>query len=104
MPIDVDDLARSLKSLTWRSAGIYRDGESLEVASKHLAFWRQYAYREEARSTASLELQNMLAVAALVVCAALQRTESRCAHQRLDFAATDDAHWARRIALTREDI
>jgi L-aspartate oxidase len=104
VPIDVDDLARSLKSLTWRSAGIYRDGESLEVAREHLAFWRHYAYREETRSTASLELQNMLAVAALVVHAALQRTESRGAHQRLDYPATDDAHWARRIPLTREDI
>lgn len=104
VPIDVDDLVRSLKSLTWRSAGIYRDAEKLQVAEKHLAFWRQYAYREEARSTAALELQNMLAVAALLVRAALMRTESRGAHQRLDCPETDDANWKRRITLTREDL
>ncbi len=104
VPIDVDDLLRSLKSLTWRSAGIYRGGENLKVAEKHLAFWRQYAYREEARSPAALELQNMLAVAALLVRAALTRTESRGAHQRLDHPETDDANWSRRITLTREEI
>jgi L-aspartate oxidase len=104
VPIDVDDLVRSLKSLMWHAAGIFREGPSLEVAEKHLAFWRQYAYREAARSPAALELQNMLAVAALMVRAALQRTESRGAHQRLDFPRTDDAAWRRRAVLTREDI
>jgi L-aspartate oxidase len=104
VPIDVDDLVRSLQSLTWRSAGIYREGESLEVAEKHLAFWRQYAYREEARSPAALELQNMLAVAALMVRSALLRTESRGAHQRVDYPEVDDANWKRRNVLTREDV
>jgi L-aspartate oxidase len=104
VPIDVDDLARSLKSLMWRSAGIYRDSGNLEVAGKHLAFWRQYAYREEARSPAALELQNMLVVADLMVRSALQRTESRGAHQRLDFQETDDQNWKRHQVLTREDL
>jgi L-aspartate oxidase len=104
VPIDVNDLVRSLKSLTWRAAGIYRERETLEVAEKHLSFWRQYAYREEARSPAALELQNMLAVAALMVRSALKRTESRGAHQRLDFPETDDAGWKRRVILSREDL
>jgi L-aspartate oxidase len=104
VPIDVDDLERSLKSLMWRSAGIYREGASLEVAERHLDFWRQYAYREESRSPAALELQNMLTVAALMVRSALLRTESRGAHQRLDYPQTDDAGWRRHLQLTREDL
>ncbi|MHC4914574.1 MAG: L-aspartate oxidase [Planctomycetota bacterium] len=104
VPIDVDDLARSLKSLMWRSAGIYRDGSTLEVAGKHLAFWRQYAYREDARSPAALELQNMMAVAELMVRSARLRTESRGAHQRLDFPDTDDAGWKRHLIMNREDL
>ncbi len=104
VPIDVDDLARSLKSLMWRSVGIFRQGEDLEVAEKHLAFWRQYAYHEEHHSAAALELQNMLAVAALMVRSALLRTESRGAHQRLDFPATDEAARQQHTVLTREDL
>ncbi len=104
VPIDVGDLARSLKSLMWRSAGIFRQGDDLEIAERHLAFWRQYAYRAERHSPAALELQNMLAVAALMVRSALARTESRGAHQRLDFPATDEAAWRRHTVLTREDI
>jgi L-aspartate oxidase len=104
VPIDVTDLARSLQSLTWRSAGIYREAETLEVAENHLAFWRQYAYREKARSPAALELQNMLAVAALLVRAATLRTESRGAHQRVDFPETADPGWQRHTVLTREDL
>jgi L-aspartate oxidase len=88
----------------WRSVGIYRSGDQLEVAAKHLNFWRQYAYREEQHSPAALELQNMMAVAALMVRAALMRTESRGAHQRLDYPEQDDAHWDRRIILSRKDL
>jgi succinate dehydrogenase/fumarate reductase flavoprotein subunit len=35
----------------------------------------------------------MLTVAALVTIAAMSRTESRGCHYRLDYPATDDAHW-----------
>jgi L-aspartate oxidase len=104
VPIDVDDLVRSLKSLMWHAVGIFRDGPALEVAEKHLAFWRQYAYHEEARSPAALELQNMLAVAALMVRSALLRTESRGAHQRADFPGTDEAAWHRHTLLTAESL
>ncbi len=104
VPIDVEDLARSLKSLMWRAAGIFRHGEELEVAGRHLDFWRQYAYREEQRSPAALELQNMLAVSAVVLKAALARTESRGGHQRLDYPNTIDPDWQRHQIFTREDL
>jgi L-aspartate oxidase len=102
--IDVGDLLRSLKSLMWRTAGVFRTGGDLELAVRQLAFWREYAYREEFTAPAGLELQNMLAVAAAVARSALARTESRGAHQRLDFPATDDAGWRRHTLVNKGDV
>ena len=88
----------------WRTAGIFRSGPDLELAVRQLAFWREYAYREEFRTGAGLELQNMIAVAGAIVRSALARTESRGAHQRADFPQTDDAAWKRHTLISREDI
>jgi L-aspartate oxidase len=102
--IDVGDLQRSLKSLMWRAAGVFRSGTDLELAVRQLAFWREYAYREAFAAPAGLELQNMLAVAAAITRSALLRTESRGAHQRLDFPAADDAVWKRHTIITRSEV
>ncbi|WP_155356432.1 fumarate reductase (quinol) flavoprotein subunit [Acrocarpospora macrocephala] len=82
------------------SAGIYRDRDSLEKAAGTLADLRERAAvaRLEDRSAAfntellaGLELGSMLDVAETIVASALNREESRGAHQRTDFPARDDA-------------
>jgi L-aspartate oxidase len=104
IPLDVEDVARSLKSLMWRAAGVTRRGDELETALEQLRFWQMYVYQEEFRTARGYELMNMLLVAELIVRAALERKESRGAHYRTDFPARDDAAFGRRTILSREKL
>jgi len=49
----------------------------------------------------ALELSGMLDVALSIVDSALQRTESRGAHQRTDFPARDDKNFLAHILISR---
>ncbi len=104
IPLDVEDVRRSLRSLVSRACGIYRDGESLANAISMLDFWQQYVYAEEFASPSGFELQNMLQVAQLVARCALSRKESRGAHQRREFPNADDAGWKRHSIVSRLDF
>ena len=104
LPLDLEDVRSSLKSMVSRAAGILRDGESLASSLQMLDFWQKYVYAEEFTSVAGLELQNMLACAQLIMRSALIREESRGAHQRKDFPRTDDAHWKRHVTIARGDF
>jgi fumarate reductase flavoprotein subunit len=81
------------------SAGIYRNGDALAKAAEALRDLQQRARsatlddRSHTFNTeliAALELSNMLDVAEAIIVCALQREESRGAHQRTDFPARDD--------------
>jgi L-aspartate oxidase len=104
IPLDVEDVARSLKSLMWRAAGVTRRGEELETALEQLRFWQMYVYQEEFRTARGYELMNMLLVAELIVRAALERKESRGAHYRTDYPARDDANYGKSRTLTRDRL
>ncbi|MCW8130403.1 MAG: L-aspartate oxidase [Planctomycetota bacterium] len=104
IPLDVDDVRASLKSLVSRSAGILRDLETMTNALQMLDFWQNYVYAEEFQSVKGLELQNMLACAQLIVRGALKREESRGAHQRSDFPNTDDANWKKHVTFKRSEF
>jgi len=82
-----------------QQAGIYRTGEGLAEACRKLdELKRRYASVELHDKTnvyntdllQVLELGSMLDCAEAVTASALARTESRGAHQRLDFTARDD--------------
>lgn len=85
-------------------AGIYRSGEGLEKACATLSALRgRYAGIELHDKTnvyntdllQALELGAMLDCAEAVTVSALERRESRGAHQRLDFTARDDQKYLR---------
>jgi fumarate reductase flavoprotein subunit len=81
------------------SAGIYRDGAGLRAAAERLAElqqrFRDVTLDDRSRTfntelTGCLELGNMLDVAETIVHSAMERRESRGAHQRTDHAERDD--------------
>lgn len=104
IPLDVDDVRASLKSLVSRSAGIVRDAETMTNALQMLDFWQNYVYAEEFQTVKGLELQNMLACAQLLIRSALKREESRGSHQRTDFPQTDDINWKKHVAFNRSEF
>jgi L-aspartate oxidase len=104
VPLDIDDVMRSLRALTWRDLGVYRSEEQLAHAERTIGFWQQYVLAEEFTAPHGFEVQNMLTVAMLIARAARTRTESRGAHQRFDYPGTDDERWKRRITLSAADF
>jgi len=85
-------------------AGIYRSGEGLAAAAAKLAeLRRRYRLLELHDKTnvyntdllQALELGSMLDCAEATVVSALERRESRGAHQRLDFPERDDRNYLR---------
>ncbi len=94
----IDELQRTM----WQGAGVVRDAAGLEQALERLAVLRREA--EAALSgpedlAAALDLRSMLLTAEATVRSALLRTESRGAHQRRDYPATDPA-WQRTVVVS----
>lgn len=92
-------------------AGIYRNRKSLEDAASKLRElkerYKNIMIDDRSRTfntelTAALELDCMLDVSLAVVESALYRTESRGAHQRLDFPERDDKNWLAHTLITRK--
>jgi L-aspartate oxidase len=100
-PMDLVDIRNSLKSLMWRAVGVQRGGPQLTEAQKSIRRWCSYALARQFSDPAGWELQNMLTVSALMVGAALQRTESRGVHLRTDFPEMNDRDWRRHLTLVR---
>jgi len=97
-------LRREMMHAMEQHAGIYRTGEGLAGACSRLAALRnRYAGIELQDKTnvyntdllQALELGSMLDCAEAVVACAAARTESRGAHQRLDFPERDDTNFLR---------
>lgn len=83
--LDLDDMGRSLKSLSWRDLGVFRSEEKLQGALKSIKQWERYVLGEEFNNKRGFEMQNMLSIAKVIALCALKREESRGAHQRTDF-------------------
>lgn len=82
----------ALQRTLWQGAGVFRTAEGLEQAKERLEGWRASSSEPNVTAPETLaeaENQNLLAVGHALVTAALSRTESRGAHQRADYPATD---------------
>ncbi len=102
-PLDLDDTVMSLKSLTWRDLGVFRNEGQLENAMQTIARWAKYVMNEQFQHPRGYEVQNMLTLANVIAKAAYIRTESRGAHQRIDFPQTSK-DWERHVALSIHDF
>jgi fumarate reductase flavoprotein subunit len=95
----IADIREDMQSTMEDSAGIFRSGDSLTKGVDRLAELQQRLQHIQlgddtrvfnTELVAALELANMLDIAETILLSALQREESRGAHQRTDFAARDD--------------
>jgi fumarate reductase flavoprotein subunit len=104
-------LREEMQKTMENSAGIYRSGESLAAAAEKLNELqdRFQCIRLDDRGhmfntelIAALELSCMLDVAETITQCALQRTESRGAHQRTDFPDRDDEKFLTHSLVRRD--
>jgi fumarate reductase flavoprotein subunit len=109
----IAQLREDMQKTMEESAGIYRNGALLAKGADQLRAIQERSADVRIEDTsrtfntervAALELSFMLDVAEAMIQAALQRTESRGAHQRTDFAARDDQRFlAHTLVSRRED-
>jgi fumarate reductase flavoprotein subunit len=107
----IADIRQQIQQTMEDGAGIYRDHETLAKSADTLGDLaeRTATVRIDDHSdtfntelVAALELQNMLDLAQAIIASALQRTESRGAHQRTDFPARDDEQFLAHSLAWRE--
>jgi fumarate reductase flavoprotein subunit len=107
----IADIREAMQSTMEDSAGIFRSGDSLSKGVDRLADLQQRLEQiqlsDEARVfntelMAALELANMLDIAETMLQSALQREESRGAHQRTDFTTRDDKGFLNHALVYRD--
>ena len=96
---DIDDVRVSLKSLMGRLVGVERDAEGLQKAADTIRSYSSYVMNHQFDDERGWELQNLLTTAAIMVSAAMVRTESRGVHFRSDHPTPDDEHWRRHLTV-----
>ncbi len=98
---DAYAIQRDLQEMMQRLVGIFREEADLDEALAQLARLRErwHVVRATGGRTFNpgwnlvFELDHMLVVSEAIALSARQRTESRGAHSRLDYPATDTEHW-----------
>jgi fumarate reductase flavoprotein subunit len=107
----IADLREEMQKTMEECAGIYRVGPSLSNGAEQLRRVQErvadIAIQDRSRTfntdrVAALELSNMLDVAEAIVHSALQREESRGAHQRTDFPARNDQRFLTHSVIHRQ--
>jgi fumarate reductase flavoprotein subunit len=107
----IADIREEMQSTMEDSAGIFRSGDSLTKGVDQLAGLQQRLERVQlydqtsafnTELVAALELANMLDIAETILHSALQREESRGAHQRTDFTTRDDTRFLNHALAYRD--
>jgi len=102
VPVIRDEMRRLMKEKVW----VYKTGEELESALKEIRGlkkrFRNVRVEDRGRSfntglVEALQLDFTLDLAEITVTCALDRTESRGAHSRLDHTKRDDENWLKHI-------
>ena len=101
--LDLADIRNSLRALMWRHVGVERTGESLAEALTTVEGWCRYVLPRQFSDPQGWQLQNMLAVARLMIRGAIDRAETRGVHYRADHPDTCNA-WKSHIAWRRDEI
>ena len=98
------DLIRDLKTLMWYKVGIIREKNELEQALDRLREPVPHARAENPEDLIKLlEFRNMCLIAEMVCIAAIQRTETRGSHYRVDFPEENNLQWVKNILFRKGD-
>ena len=105
-------IQRDLQEMMQRLVGIFRIDSDLDEALAGLAELRRRWTTVRATGGRTynpgwnlvFELDHLLTVSEAVARSARLRTESRGAHSRLDYPATDDAHWGSLNTVVSRDL
>lgn len=97
-------LIRDLKTLMWHKVGIIREKNELDEALERLqGSWPQAAVENPGDLIKLLEFRNMRLIAEMVCIAAIQRTESRGSHYRVDYREENNRQWLKNILFHKGD-
>ena len=109
-PVSIKNMIRDLM---WEHVHMLRDEKGLMVALEGIRKIREtYLPKMEMASDTltwnydwveGLEVLNMIDVAEMVTNSALNRTETRGAHEREDYPKKDDENWIKNIVIKREE-
>ena len=97
--IDYISMKKKLQEIMTLNVGIIRSEDSLNEAMRIISGLKSEIEGVRIVHTHHMELKNMLTLASLVVKAAIMRQESRGAHFRTDYPATDDQNWLKNIVF-----
>jgi len=95
---NVEHEVKELQALMTKDVGIIRCQEGLERAITAIGNMTKHQNKMECNTIEEMELRNMTLLARLVAKAAIFRTESRGAHYRSDFPATEEA-WHKNVVI-----
>ncbi len=106
--VDLSQMRESVGRLLWGRGGIIRMAEGLKEGLNHLD--EIEAKLNEGKGILSsrfpskqMELVNIICVSRMIMESALRREESRGAHFRSDYPATDDTKWLGNIFIQKSD-
>jgi succinate dehydrogenase / fumarate reductase flavoprotein subunit len=108
----VGAIAEALKATMTEQCGIFRDEEGLTAALEEVRALQERFESARIMDTGSrfntdlleaLETRHLLTFSEQVVLGALNRTESRGAHSRLDFPQRDDEQWLKHTMIAQRD-
>ena len=97
--LDVVTMINKLQSIMNLNVGIVRNEESLCTEINAMNEMKNEVEGIKIVHTQFMELKNMLTLSSMVVKAGLLREESRGAHFRSDFPASDDKNWIKNIVF-----
>ena len=109
----VDGLRRELTKImedhcsVFRNEEVMREGQQKLIALEQRLQHARITDHSQVFNTArieALELENLMDIALATVTSALERTESRGAHSRIDYPDRDDVHWLRHSLFYKDGM
>ena len=101
------EISTEIKSIMWKYCGIVRYEESLKKTIKELQRLEEQSLRMKVSSLNELreamEASYMLITAKIIATVALERTETRGGHWRVDYPYPDNKRWLKNIIIHKDE-